>query len=169
METRLKGYSATSVFLGQPGICHFTSLNFHIIPDWFPWGLPSGKTTPRSHFRTIFENFTFSLVSRAVLTEKTRQGVNITYCFVCMWVCVFPSIVEASNARDHASDVVLRKLLCVKYLCRHVIDNHSRDLQASNCARVSVKPGRATRSKRQLLNFLKTNSKSVKHSYLPPH
>ena len=50
------------------------------------------------------------------------------------------------NARDQASDVVLRKLLCVKHLCRHIIDNHSRDLQASNCARVSIKPGRATRS-----------------------
>ena len=43
METRLKGYSATTMFLGQPGICHFTSLNLHIIPDWFPWGLPSRK------------------------------------------------------------------------------------------------------------------------------
>ena len=32
------------------------------------------------------------------------------------------------NARDHASDVVLRKLLCVKHPRHHVIDNHSRDL-----------------------------------------
>ena len=63
------------------------------------------------------------------------------------------------NARDQASDVVLRKLLCVKYLRRHVIDNHSRDLQAGNCAKVLIKPGRATRSKRQLLDFLKTNGK----------
>ena len=55
---------------------------------------------------------------------------------------------------------MLRKLLCVKYLGRHVIDNHSRDFQTSNCATVSVKPGRATRSKRQLLNFLKANGKS---------
>ena len=38
------------------------------------------------------------------------------------------------NARDQASDVALRKLLCVKYLRRHVTDNHSMDLQASNCA-----------------------------------
>ena len=55
------------------------------------------------------------------------------------------------NARDQASDAVLRKLLCGKYLRRHPIDNHSRDLQASNGARVSIKPGRATRSKGQLL------------------
>ena len=59
------------------------------------------------------------------------------------------------NARDQASDAVLRKLLCVKYVCRHVIDNHSRDLQASNCARVSIKPSRATRYKRQPLKIFK--------------
>ena len=50
------------------------------------------------------------------------------------------------NARDQASDVVL------KYIHHHIIDNHSRDLQASNCARVSIKLGAATRVKRQLLN-----------------
>ena len=60
-----------------------------------------------------------------------------------------------------ASDVMLRKLLCVKNLRLHVIDNHSRDLLASNCARVSIKPGRAARSKRQLLKLSKTNSKSA--------
>ena len=59
------------------------------------------------------------------------------------------------NARDQTSDVVLRKLLCVKYLRRHVIDNYRRDLQASNCVRVSIKPGRATRSKRQILELSK--------------
>ena len=47
------------------------------------------------------------------------------------------------------------KSLCVKYLCRYVIDNYSRDFQASNCARVSIKPGRATTSKRQLLKLPK--------------
>ena len=40
------------------------------------------------------------------------------------------------------------------FLCHelhHVIDNHSRDLQASNCAKeITIKPGKATRSKRQL-------------------
>ena len=53
------------------------------------------------------------------------------------------------NIRDQPSNVVLKKLLCVKYLRRHVIDKPSRDLQDSNCARVSIKPGRATGSKRQ--------------------
>ena len=67
-----------------------------------------------------------------------------------------------------ASDVMLRKLLPVKNLRIHVIDNHSRDLLASNCARVSIKPGRATTSKRQLLKISKTNDKSAKHSCLPP-
>ena len=39
------------------------------------------------------------------------------------------------NSGDHASDVVLRKHFCVKNFCRHVIDNYSRDLQTSNCAK----------------------------------
>ena len=59
------------------------------------------------------------------------------------------------NARDHTSNYVLRKLLCVKYLRRNVINNQSRDLQASNCERGSIKPGRSTRSKRQLLKLSK--------------
>ena len=59
------------------------------------------------------------------------------------------------NTRDQASDVVLRKLICVKKLRHQVIDNHNRDLQASYCARVSIKLGRATRSKRQLLKLSK--------------
>ena len=86
---------------------------------------------------------------------------------VCVCVCVFVfisfhrrgySFVKQNNicnATDQASDVVLRKLLCVKYLHRHVIDNHNRDLQAGNCARVSIKPNRATRSKRKLLELSK--------------
>ena len=59
------------------------------------------------------------------------------------------------NARDQTSSVVLRKWFCVKYLCHYIIDNHSRDLPASNCARVSIKTGRATRSKRQFLKLSK--------------
>ena len=95
---------------------------------------------------------------------------------VCVYVCVCISFYRKGfswlkqnkcNARDQASDVILRKLLCVKYLRRHVIDNHSRDLQASNYATVSIKPGRATGSKRQLLEILKTKGKSAKHSCLP--
>ena len=90
-----------------------------------------------------------------------------TFNITCYWstydaVCVFISFYRRGfswlkqnnkcNARDQASDVVLRKSLCVKYIHHH-IDNHSRDLQASNCARVSIKPGGATRNKRQLLEL----------------
>ena len=33
------------------------------------------------------------------------------------------------------SDAMLRKYFCFKYLCRHVIDNHSRNLRAGNCTK----------------------------------
>ena len=48
----------------------------------------------------------------------------------CVCVCVVCVYVF------EVSDVVLRKLLCVMYLCCHFIDNHGRDLQVSNCAGV---------------------------------
>ena len=86
---------------------------------------------------------------------------NEEYCLRSLCVCVFISFDckgfyrlkqnNKCNARDQGSDNVLRKLLCVKYLRRHIIDNYSWDFQAGNCARVSIKPGRATRSKRKLL------------------
>ena len=85
----------------------------------------------------------------------------ITSLVVC--VCVFISFHRRGfsclkqnnkcNGRDQASDDVLRKSLCVKYIHHHIIRNHSRDPQASNCARVSIKPGGATRNKRQLLEL----------------
>ena len=93
---------------------------------------------------------------------------------VCVWVCVWGCVClgvgvfppprrlllneqnSTCNARGQASDVVLRKWLCVKYLRRHIINNHSRDLQANNCARGSIKLGRATRNKRQLLKLSKS-------------
>ena len=52
------------------------------------------------------------------------------------------------NTTVQVSDVMLRKYFCVKNLSRHVIDKQSKNLQAGNCARVSVKAGRAKRSKR---------------------
>ena len=71
-------------------------------------------------------------------------GVCVYVCVcvcVCVYVCVCISFhrkgfswLKQNNkcdARDQASDDVLRKLLCAKYLHRHVIDNHSRDLQTS--------------------------------------
>ena len=81
-------------------------------------------------------------------------------------MCVFPSTVNKgfswlNRTMDvlqdiQASDVVLRKLFCVKNLWLHIIDNHSRDLLASNCARVSIKPGRAARK------LLKRSKQTVK-------
>ena len=79
-------------------------------------------------------------------------------------MCVYPSTEKGSPEWNRtmnvlpdiqASDVLLRKLFCVKNLRFHVIVNYSRDLQASNCARVSSKPGKATRSKTQLLKLWK--------------
>ena len=63
----------------------------------------------------------------------------------CVCVCVYIYFLSSlrlllieqnnkCNTRDQTSDVKLRKYFCVKNLCRHVIDNHSRDLQASNYA-----------------------------------
>ena len=58
---------------------------------------------------------------------------------VCVCVCVFPSTVKASPDCNKTINVMPEirpaMLCCVKNLCRHVIDNHSRDLQASSCAK----------------------------------
>ena len=84
---------------------------------------------------------------------------------VCTSVCVFISVHHKgfswlNRTMDvlpdiQASYVMLRKLLCVKNPRLHVMVNHRRDLLASNCARVSIKLGIATRSKRQLLKLSK--------------
>ena len=63
---------------------------------------------------------------------------------MCVWVCVdvyfLPPLrlllTEQNNeCDDQVGDGMLRKLLCVKFLCRHFINNCSRDLRASNCSR----------------------------------
>ena len=108
------------------------------------------------------------------MTNFLAKSASITtdqfleyFLLACVCMCVYflpPRLLltekknDKCNARDQINDDVLRKLFCVKSLCRHVIDNHSRDIQASNYARVSVKPGRATRSKKQLL-ILSTNQR----------
>ena len=99
------------------------------------------------------------------LTYHLIWGVNLRYCCnYWPYVDVLISFHRKGfcwlnnhkcNARDQASDVMLRKWFCVKNLRRHAIDNHSRDLQASNWARLSIKPGRTTRSKRQLFDLSK--------------
>ena len=72
---------------------------------------------------------------------------------VCVRVSLFPSTINVMP--EIRSAMLCWGNYCVKYLRRHLIDNHLRDLQASNCARVSIKPGRATRNTRQLLKLSK--------------
>ena len=84
---------------------------------------------------------------------------------VCVCVCVCVSVHRKDSSwlnrtmdvtpDIQTSDVVLKKLLRIKNLRLHLIDNHSRDLLDSNCARVSIKPGKAARSKRTLKTFWK--------------
>ena len=77
---------------------------------------------------------------------RVRVYVLCVYVWVCgcVWVCIYflslkrLLLTEQNNncyAKDQVSNTVLRKYFCVKNLCRHIIDNHSRDLQASNCAK----------------------------------
>ena len=101
-----------------------------------------------------------------------RVRVHVRVC-----VCIFSSTVKASpgwnknecNARDQASDVVLRKLFCVKYLRRQVIDNHSRDLKLATVQECQLNRAEPQEIKENSYNFLKINGKSAKHSYLPLH
>ena len=122
--------------------------------------LSTSKTFRRINYFASLQNF-FTLFCPGMCVSVC---VCVCVCvYVCVCVCVFISFHRKGfswlkqnnicNARDQASDVVLRKLFSVKYFHRHIIENLSRDLQASNCARVSVKPGQSSRSKRQLLKL----------------
>ena len=95
---------------------------------------------------------------------------------VCVCVYLFPFTVNLlltgqnnkCNARDWVSDGMLRKYLSVKGLYRHIIDNHSRDLQASNC----IKECQLNRAEpREVIDnsYKLSRSQSAKHSYLPLH
>ena len=61
--------------------------------------------------------------------------------YVCVCVCVyflgFPWLNKSINVMPdtQVSIGILRKYFGVKYLCRHVIDNHNRNLQACNCSK----------------------------------
>ena len=139
------------------------------------WVTPKAKLEMfirNTHIRSV--NFWVTMVVfnqdivRKVEFCEYKMYLDVCVCVcVCVCMCVFISLHRRGfswlkqnkcNARDQVSDVALRKLLCVKNLHRHVIDNHSRDRQASNSARVSIKPGGATRSKRQLL-IISTNQR----------
>ena len=111
-----------------------------------------------------------SKLMTSVCWNLTRFCSSVPYA-VCIhgdirWryaACVFISfhrkgfswLYKIINLMPEIRPAMLSSTFCVKYLRCHVIDNHNRDIQASNCARVSVKPGRATRSKRQLLKLSK--------------
>ena len=84
------------------------------------------------------------------------------YVCVCAYVCVCVYFLSPlrlllteqnskCNPRDQICDVMLRKYFCAKYLCRHIIDNYSRDLRTSNFVKSVSQPEKAPRSKRQLL------------------
>ena len=70
----------------------------------------------------------------------------LIYLLDCVCVCLFVFIScyckgfswlnKTINVMlNQVSDNMQRKYFCVKNLCRHVIGNHSRNLQASNCAK----------------------------------
>ena len=75
--------------------------------------------------------------------DDTAAAAALCVCVcvcVCMYVCAcvyflgFSWLNKSINVMPdtQVSDGMLRKYFGVKYLCRHVIDNHSRNLQASN-------------------------------------
>ena len=122
-------------------------------------------------FYQLIWGYPFSTYARF---SKKLTKILLTYC-VC--VCSFPFTVKASPNRTkqlileaQISDGMLRKFFCAKYLCLHVIDNHSRNLQASICAKeCQLNREEPQEVKGNSYKLCKTNSKSAKHSYLPPH
>ena len=106
--------------------------------------------------------------------------VRVCVCVcVCVRVCVCISFHRKDllteqdnkcNARNTVSHGMLRKYFCVKNLCCQIKDSHSSDLQVSNCAKYcQLNRAEPREVKENFTNFLETNSKKGKHSYLPPH
>ena len=113
----------------------------------------------------------FSSELRYFKSQRPRYKKNDNLCVclcvcvcVCMCVCVYFLLPERLLLTEQKTNVMAEfrsAMICcgnisvssTKYLSSHqVIGNHNRNLQASNCAkRVSIKLGRAIRSKRQLL------------------
>ena len=68
------------------------------------------------------------------------------------------------------SDAMLRKYFYIKYLCRHVIDNHGRSLQAGNCEkRCELNRAEPREVKDNSYKLSKTNGKNAKHNCLFSH
>ena len=71
--------------------------------------------------------------------------------WVCVCVCVYVSVCLIPFTVK-VNNVMLRKYYCIKNLCLHVRGNHRRKpIRQELCKRVSIKPGKVTRNKRQLL------------------
>ena len=79
----------------------------------------------------------FRVVNAVQLMVKLRDGGWVCGCVpACAFVCMFISFhLNKTNVMSEfqVSDNILQKYFCVKNLCRHVINNHSRSPQASNC------------------------------------
>ena len=106
-----------------------------------------------------------------------RVYVCVNMC-LCVFVCVCVNFLSPQrlllteqhnkyHARDQVSDGMVKKYFCFKNLCRYVIDNYNRDLQACNCAKEYQLNWAEPRELKG--NFLESNSKSPRHSYLPLH
>ena len=92
--------------------------------------------------RESFEINPHSSVEKLADSVSVRACVRLCACMcvgvhACVCVCIsfqskgFSLLKQNNecNARDQARDVVLRKLLRLTYLYRHVINHNSRDLQ----------------------------------------
>ena len=85
-----------------------------------------------------------------------------------------PQSLEEMLRKSPASNVwfflELFKSYKIELQSRHFINNHSRDLRASNCSReCQLNRAEPREVKHNSQNFVKTNSKIAKHNYLPPH
>ena len=99
----------------------------------------------------------FSYVYLRCIQKKFLNKLYYIGSHIC--VCVFisfhhkgfwwPNKTVNVMPEVQVNDRMLRKYFCVEYLCRYIIDHHSRDLQAGNYSKESIKPGKAMRSKRQ--------------------
>ena len=85
--------------------------------------------------------------ARACVRACACVCVRVRVCVcVCVWLCVCVCVFISSHRKGFSrlnktinevpevevSNCMLRKYFFVNYLCRHVIENHCRNLQASN-------------------------------------
>ena len=110
----------------------------------------------------LIENQMTSFHTIVIFGLHSNKLLLLVLLLVCMWVCVCVCVVcvcvcvcvltEQSNkykTRVQVSDVMLRKSFCIKYLCQRQSKEKLSSWQM--CKRVSIEPGKTTRSKTQLL------------------